>query len=75
MDPDACVVCGGSDRPDRILLCDNCQSGFHLWCLTPPLYDVPTTDEWFCLACSVVVNFEPELTVDGYELDGFVVDD
>ncbi|KAF0041317.1 hypothetical protein F2P81_007215 [Scophthalmus maximus] len=45
-----CEVCGGSDREDRLLLCDGCDSGFHMECLTPPLDSVPV-EEWFCPEC------------------------
>ncbi|XP_030057148.1 PHD and RING finger domain-containing protein 1 [Microcaecilia unicolor] len=45
-----CQVCGRSDREDRLLLCDGCDSGYHMECLTPPLSAVPV-DEWFCPQC------------------------
>ncbi|KAM7396487.1 hypothetical protein PAMP_019523 [Pampus punctatissimus] len=45
-----CEVCGGSDREDRLLLCDGCDSGYHMECLTPPLDAVPV-EEWFCPEC------------------------
>lgn len=47
-----CEICGGSDREDRILLCDGCDRGFHTECLTPPLSEIPLEDEWFCPDCS-----------------------
>eukprot|EP00079_Xenopus_tropicalis_P015713 XP_004913733.1 PREDICTED: PHD and RING finger domain-containing protein 1 isoform X1 [Xenopus tropicalis] len=46
-----CAVCGRSDREDRLLLCDGCDAGYHMECLTPPLNAVPV-DEWFCPECS-----------------------
>uniref|UniRef100_A0A672FFK4 PHD and ring finger domains 1 n=1 Tax=Salarias fasciatus TaxID=181472 RepID=A0A672FFK4_SALFA len=45
-----CEVCGGSDREDRLLLCDGCDAGYHMECLTPPLNSVPV-EEWFCPEC------------------------
>uniref|UniRef100_A0A3Q4GM51 PHD-type domain-containing protein n=1 Tax=Neolamprologus brichardi TaxID=32507 RepID=A0A3Q4GM51_NEOBR len=45
-----CEVCGGSDREDRLLLCDGCDAGYHMECLTPPLDSVPV-EEWFCPEC------------------------
>ncbi|KAK2842061.1 hypothetical protein Q5P01_012261 [Channa striata] len=45
-----CEVCGGSDREDRLLLCDACDAGYHMECLTPPLDSVPV-EEWFCPQC------------------------
>ncbi|KAK1888487.1 PHD and RING finger domain containing protein 1 [Dissostichus eleginoides] len=46
----SCEACGGSDREDRLLLCDGCDSGYHMECLTPPLDSVPV-EEWFCPEC------------------------
>ncbi|XP_066525580.1 PHD and RING finger domain-containing protein 1-like isoform X2 [Hoplias malabaricus] len=46
-----CEVCGGLDREDRLLLCDGCDAGYHMECLTPPLDSVPV-EEWFCPRCS-----------------------
>ncbi|CAG02388.1 unnamed protein product, partial [Tetraodon nigroviridis] len=45
-----CEVCGGSDREDRLLLCDSCDAGYHMECLTPSLDTVPV-EEWFCPEC------------------------
>ncbi|XP_038131370.1 PHD and RING finger domain-containing protein 1 [Cyprinodon tularosa] len=45
-----CEVCGGSDREDQLLLCDGCDAGYHMECLTPPLDAVPV-EEWFCPEC------------------------
>ncbi|XP_068390417.1 PHD and RING finger domain-containing protein 1 isoform X2 [Eschrichtius robustus] len=50
-DPTFCGVCGRSDREDRLLLCDGCDSGYHMECLDPPLQEVPV-DEWFCPECA-----------------------
>ena len=46
-----CAICHLPDRPTTMLLCDHCNKGFHLECLTPPLKKVPKGD-WFCLSCS-----------------------
>lgn len=47
----SCQVCGLDFAPDRILLCDGCDRGFHLHCLCPPLAEVPEGD-WLCTSCS-----------------------
>uniref|UniRef100_A0A3Q3DAY8 PHD and ring finger domains 1 n=1 Tax=Hippocampus comes TaxID=109280 RepID=A0A3Q3DAY8_HIPCM len=47
-----CEVCHGSDREDRLLLCDGCDAGYHMECLTPPLDTVPV-EEWFCPECYI----------------------
>ncbi|KAK9739931.1 Ring finger domain [Popillia japonica] len=49
-DPTFCEICGSCEREDRMLLCDGCDLGFHLECLTPPLSDVPA-GLWFCRDC------------------------
>lgn len=46
-----CEVCGNDDDWDRLLLCDGCNLGFHIFCLDPPLEQIPLED-WFCKACS-----------------------
>nr|XP_033321309.1 serine/arginine repetitive matrix protein 2 isoform X1 [Megalopta genalis]XP_033321310.1 serine/arginine repetitive matrix protein 2 isoform X1 [Megalopta genalis] len=50
-DPTFCEVCHQSDREDRMLLCDGCDCGYHLECLSPPMNEVPM-EEWFCPECS-----------------------
>ena len=42
----ACSVCGGKDQPGSQILCDDCDLAFHIWCLSPPLEQVPEEDEW-----------------------------
>ena len=42
----ACSVCGGKQDPDKQILCDECDMAFHLWCLDPPLTDVPDDEDW-----------------------------
>ena len=47
---DVCDVCKRDDNDESMLLCDNCDAGYHMQCLTPPLYVVPP-GEWFCPHC------------------------
>ncbi|CAK9808178.1 PHD and RING finger domain-containing protein 1 [Anthophora plagiata] len=54
-----CEVCHQSDREDRMLLCDGCDCGYHLECLTPPLNEVPV-EEWFCPECSQTSQSDAE---------------
>ncbi|KAG0168879.1 hypothetical protein DFQ30_004217 [Apophysomyces sp. BC1015] len=46
----ACEICHNGDNEEQILLCDGCDRGYHMNCLTPPLTAVPKTD-WFCVKC------------------------
>ncbi len=45
-----CELCGGGHHEDQIILCDHCDRGCHLFCLTPPLDAVPE-GEWVCPLC------------------------
>lgn len=49
-DDEPCNLCGKSDEPDLILLCDMCDIGCHTKCCIPPLYFVPDGD-WYCRIC------------------------
>lgn len=46
----ACYRCGKSDRPEVLLLCDDCDDAYHINCLRPKLRSVPDGD-WFCPLC------------------------
>ncbi|KAL5967786.1 Tyrosine-protein kinase BAZ1B [Taenia solium] len=45
-----CRICRRNKDDDSLLLCDGCNSGFHLYCLRPPLHSIPSGD-WFCVSC------------------------
>ena len=49
-DDTACEICGGTDDGDKMILCDDCDKGYHLHCLNPPLESVPEGD-WRCGSC------------------------
>ncbi|WAR27792.1 RSF1-like protein [Mya arenaria] len=46
-DTDLCKVCASAAMPHTILLCDGCDSAYHMTCLSPPLSLVPLED-WYC---------------------------
>jgi hypothetical protein len=46
-----CQVCQSTDDVDQMLLCDNCNGGYHLFCLKLELTQVPT-DIWYYSSCS-----------------------
>jgi hypothetical protein len=50
-----CDGCGRPDREDEMVLCDACDGGWHIDCLSPALTSVPV-GEWFCPACARVVR-------------------
>ncbi|XP_044755142.1 E3 ubiquitin-protein ligase UHRF1-like isoform X2 [Coccinella septempunctata] len=62
-----CHTCGKKDRPEELLLCDECNMGFHISCLDPPLEKIPEEDEWFCPECK---NDENAIVRAGESLKG-----
>lgn len=47
-----CNVCRSIEHGEKMLLCDCCDCGFHIFCLKPPLEGIPEgDDEWFCETC------------------------
>lgn len=46
-----CEECGSGDRDDELLLCDKCDKGFHMKCVSPIVVRVPI-GSWLCPKCS-----------------------
>ncbi|XP_026448028.1 lysine-specific demethylase rbr-2-like isoform X1 [Papaver somniferum] len=51
-----CEQCNSGLHGEVMLLCDRCNKGWHIYCLSPPLKQVPTGN-WYCLEC---VNSEKD---------------
>ncbi|CAN6162576.1 unnamed protein product [Urochloa humidicola] len=45
-----CEQCSSGLHGDVMLLCDRCDKGWHLYCLSPPLERVPPGN-WYCSDC------------------------
>jgi uncharacterized protein (DUF2267 family) len=45
-----CVVCGVSDDGHVFMFCDHCNTGWHTYCCTPPLQEVPE-EHFLCERC------------------------
>ncbi|PVH47195.1 hypothetical protein PAHAL_4G000400 [Panicum hallii] len=45
-----CEQCSSGLHGDVMLLCDRCDKGWHLYCLSPPLERVPSGN-WYCSDC------------------------
>ncbi|XP_062502093.1 zinc finger protein neuro-d4-like isoform X2 [Corticium candelabrum] len=46
----SCGICGTSDNDDQLLFCDDCDRGFHMFCLNPPMQQ-PPEGRWSCKLC------------------------
>lgn len=46
-----CTICGTSDNDDQLLFCDDCDRGYHMYCLSPPLIS-PPEGSWSCKLCT-----------------------
>lgn len=47
-----CEICLRGDDGMSMLLCDECNRGYHMYCLDPPLNSIPKS-EWYCPPCLV----------------------
>ncbi|KAI0355366.1 hypothetical protein OH77DRAFT_1479882 [Trametes cingulata] len=45
-----CEICLKKDQGEKMLICDGCDCGFHMFCLDPPLTNIPR-GQWFCHNC------------------------
>ena len=53
-----CRVCRRKGGDESMLLCDACDSGYHMYCLRPPLKKIPVGD-WFCNDCKPATPMKP----------------
>ncbi|KAK6117074.1 hypothetical protein DH2020_049119 [Rehmannia glutinosa] len=51
-----CEQCRSGLHGEVMLLCDRCNKGWHIYCLSPPLKKIPPGN-WYCLEC---LNSEKE---------------
>ncbi|KAI4320459.1 hypothetical protein MLD38_033937 [Melastoma candidum] len=56
-DEGLCKVCGIDRDDDSVLLCDTCDSEYHIYCLDPPLSRIPDGN-WYCPSCVVGRDME-----------------
>merc|ERR1712223_628185 len=45
-----CTLCGTSENDDQLLFCDDCDRGYHMYCLVPPIKE-PPEGSWSCGLC------------------------
>lgn len=49
-----CEACGRSDRTHRLLVCSQCESGYHVDCLTAAAVNTGPDADWVCPECAAV---------------------
>lgn len=54
-----CERCTKGHDAERMLLCDGCDRGFYMYCLTPIIVTVPAGD-WSCPSCKKADKLEEE---------------
>ena len=47
-----CKECHEGEDEENMLLCDHCDGGWHMYCLDPPLEEIPE-GSWYCPTCRV----------------------
>ncbi|XP_031801143.1 lysine-specific demethylase 5C-like isoform X1 [Sarcophilus harrisii] len=50
VDSYVCRICARGDEDDKLLLCDGCDDNYHIFCLLPPLPEIPK-GVWRCPKC------------------------
>lgn len=56
-----CTVCGSREDAGKQLFCEECEFSTHMYCLDPPLEEIPD-DDWYCPLCK---NDESEIVGKG----------
>ncbi|XP_034018117.1 zinc finger protein DPF3 isoform X4 [Thalassophryne amazonica] len=46
----SCSLCGTSENDDQLLFCDDCDRGYHMYCLKSPMTQ-PPEGSWSCHLC------------------------
>merc|ERR1712223_367612 len=54
-----CTLCGTSENDDQLLFCDDCDRGYHMYCLVPPIKE-PPEGSWSCNLCIENFHRKPE---------------
>lgn len=48
-----CKICFLKNDWENLLICDECNLEYHIYCLKPPLEKVPDDPEWYCPSCKI----------------------
>merc|ERR1711993_75860 len=61
-----CRICRRKTDPEKMLLCDGCDRGHHLYCLKPKLKKIPD-DDWYCTECKPKMRIRsPKRNIEKY---------
>uniref|UniRef100_A0A2K5S6V7 [histone H3]-trimethyl-L-lysine(4) demethylase n=1 Tax=Cebus imitator TaxID=2715852 RepID=A0A2K5S6V7_CEBIM len=61
----ACQICSRGDEDDKLLFCDGCGDYYHIFCLLPPLPEIPR-GIWRCPKC-ILAEFKRPPEAFGFE--------
>ncbi|XP_031516959.1 lysine-specific demethylase 5D isoform X4 [Papio anubis] len=53
-----CQICSRGDEDDKLLFCDGCDDNYHIFCLLPPLPEIPR-GIWRCPKCILAECKQP----------------
>ncbi|KAL0268350.1 UNVERIFIED_CONTAM: hypothetical protein PYX00_010324 [Menopon gallinae] len=59
-----CQFCQSGDNEDKLLLCDGCDRGYHMYCFKPKMDTIPDGD-WYCHECKNKASGERNCIVCG----------
>ncbi|KAJ3082989.1 PHD finger protein 10, partial [Quaeritorhiza haematococci] len=62
-----CTICNEAGDEAKMLFCDTCDRGYHMYCLQPPLTKLPE-GEWLCSQCAVCTSCGKRATSSGTAL-------
>ncbi|XP_059944239.1 lysine-specific demethylase 5D-like isoform X6 [Mesoplodon densirostris] len=65
IDSYVCRMCSRGDEDDKLLLCDVCDDNYHIFCLLPPLPEIPR-GVWRCPKC-IMAECKRPLEAFGFE--------
>ena len=58
-----CSICKSGLDENMIVICDNCDKGYHTNCHNPPINLEENAGDWFCNECATADVIENKLTM------------